>query len=148
MSIAYMERERPIKKPKATRAPFLRTEETPPTNLDAQPPAFSFEKMADGSGHSFNCCQEEDRLALSKRMFMLSRMPWQQINLAPSKGMGAEKISRGEINPGIPTAVTEDVSYFYSLHYYGKKRFIGYKVGQIFHILWVDHNFGVYDHGP
>lgn len=78
---------------------------------------------------------------------MLSRIPWREIQLASSKGLGAEKIPRYRIKPAVPGIVTDDVEYFYSLHYVGKKRFVGYKIGQVFFILWVDHNFGVYDHG-
>ena len=136
-----------IKPPKPKRAPFLRSEETHAPNIDTYPPAFSFEKMMDGSGHSFNCCEDEDRLALAKRVFMLSRTPWNQIKMASSKGFGSESIPRDRIRPGIPASVTQDVSHFFSLHYSGKKRFLGYRVGQIFHVLWVDHDFSVYDHG-
>ena len=42
--------------------------------------------------------------------------------------------------------VTEDVESFAALHYSGKKRFIGYRIGQVFYILWVDHTFEVYQH--
>ena len=135
------------KKLKGPHAPFLRSEAPDPPNPDIQPPAFSFERMEDRSGHSFNCCIDDDRIALAKRMFMLSRVPWANILLAPRSGFGAEKISRDSIKKGIPKSVTDDVEYFYALHYLGKKRFVGYRVGQIFFILWVDHNFGVYDHG-
>jgi hypothetical protein len=116
-------------------------------NVDDHPPAFSFEKMQDGSGNSFNCCQDDDRLALARRLFMLSRLPWKQIRQAPSTGFGSEQIPKHRIKRAIPTSVTEDVESFSSLHFVGKKRFVGYRVGQIFHILWVDHTFEVYDHG-
>ncbi|WP_346297087.1 hypothetical protein LRC39_09565 [Rhodopseudomonas sp. P1] len=131
------------------KAEFLRGGTVPHSlqSDDDRPPAFSFEKMQDGSGNSFNCCQDEDRLALAKRIFMLSRMPWKQIRQAPSSGLGSEQIPRKRIKRPIPTSVTEDVDSFSSLHFSGKKRFVGYRVGQIFHILWVDHSFEVYDHG-
>jgi hypothetical protein len=131
------------------KAPFLRGGTLPHAsqNIDDHPPAFSFEKMQEGSGNSFNCCQDDDRLALSKRLFMLSRMPWKQIRQAPSSGIGSEQIPRYRIKRAIPTSVTDEVESFSSLHFVGKKRFVGYRVGQIFHILWVDHSFEVYDHG-
>jgi hypothetical protein len=86
-------------------------------------------------------------MALARRIYMLSRMPWSQIRQAPSSGLGAEQIPRNRIRRPVPSPVTDDVSFFYSLHYNGKKRFIGYMIGQIFYVLWVDHNFTVYDHG-
>lgn len=134
-------------KQREQKAPFLRGGgQVSAATTDDLPPAFSFEKMADGSGNSFNCCQDDDRLYLAARMFMLSRMPWRDIRQAPSKGLGAEKIPRQQIKRPVPNSVTPDVDSFYSLHYVSKKRFIGYRVGQIFHILWIDHNFSVYDH--
>lgn len=130
------------------KAPFLRGGGLPPTGSDDdKPPAFSFERMQDGSGSSFNCCGDDDRHHLAKRIYMLSRMPWKEIKQAPAKGLGAESIPRFRIKRPVPNAVTEDIQSFYSLHYVGKKRFVGYRVGQIFFILWVDHSFEVYDHG-
>jgi hypothetical protein len=102
--------------------------------------------MQDGSGSSFNCCEDDDRLYLAQRMFMLSRMPWRQIRQGSRGGFGSEKIDRLSIKLAVPTTVTEDIQHFYALHYVGKKRFVGYKVGQVFYILWVDHNFTVYKH--
>lgn len=134
-------------KQKAKKAPFLKAIAPDPINPDDLPPAFSFEKMQDGSGHSFQCCEDDDRLHLAKRIYMLSRMPWKQIRGAPSSGLGSEEMPRHRIKPAIPSSVTEDVSSFTCLHYVGKKRFVGYRVGQIFYVLWVDHSFAVYDHG-
>lgn len=138
-----------FRNPSKKTAPFLHSggANSSQISFDELPPAFSFEKMPDNSGHSFNCCENEDRLHLARRMFMLSRMSWRDIRLAPRKGLGAEKIYRNSIKKPIPNSITEDVDFFYSLHYIGKKRFLGYKVGQIFQIVWVDHNFSVYDHG-
>lgn len=132
---------------KGKAAPFLKQgTHSDPINPDEAPPAFSFEKMQDGSGHSFNCCEDDDRLYLAKRIFLLSRTPWKQIRGAPRTGMGSEEIPRTAIRSPVPSTVTQDVGYFHALHYVGKKRFIGYRVGQIFYILWVDHNFKVYSH--
>ena len=133
---------RPTKqKGKGKKAPFLKQGPQPdPPNPDEQPPAFSFEKMQDGSGNSFNCCEDDDRLSLAKRLFMLSRIPWRQIRGAPREGFGSEEIPRNRIKRAVPAAVTDDVGFFHSLHYVGHKRFIGYRVGQIFYVLWVFHN--------
>jgi hypothetical protein len=134
-------------KQRGAKAPFLKVSAAATPNPDDLPPAFSFEKMEDGSGHSFNCGQDDDRLYLAKRMFMLSRMPWKQIRGAPRKGSGSEEIPRAQVKHAVPASVTPDVEYFHSLHYVGKKRFLGYRVGQVFYVLWVDHDFKVYDHG-
>lgn len=130
------------------KAPFLKegVQDSVPLTDDL-PPAFSFEKMQDGSGNSFNCCGDDDRLALAKRIFMLSRISWKDIRQAPASGLGTEQIPRYRIKRAIPNSVTEEVDSFTALHFIGKKRFLGYRIGQIFHILWVDYNFETYNHG-
>jgi hypothetical protein len=130
------------------KAPFLKegaSDAVP--RIDDFPPAFSFEKMQDGSGNSFNCCEDDDRLALAMRMFMLSRIAWKEIRQAPASGLGSEQIPRYRIKRAVPSSVTEDVDSFTALHFVGKKRFLGYRIGQIFYILWVDHDFETYNHG-
>lgn len=49
-------------------APFLNKGGVPssPQSTDQHPPAFSFEKMQNGSGCSFNCCEDQDRLSLAR----------------------------------------------------------------------------------
>src|SRR4051794_5748883 len=91
-----------------SKAPFLKGGgNVSDATTDDFPPAFSFEKMADGSGNSFTCCEDEDRLQLAQRMYMLSRVSWREIRQASSKGLGAEKIDRGAIKKGIPKSVTD-----------------------------------------
>ena len=142
-----MGKKSPFKNKKSD-APFLKGGGTDSVQrIDDLPPAFSFEKMQDGSGNSFNCCEDDDRLALARRLFMLSRMPWKEIRQAPASGLGSEQIPRYRIHRAVPNSVTDDVDSFTALHFVGRKRFLGYRIGQVFHILWVDHNFETYDHG-
>jgi hypothetical protein len=53
-------------------------------------------------------------------------------------------------NQPIPLVEDFDVTIFdkrdRTAHFSGKKRFVGYRVGQIFYVLWVDPTFQVYDH--
>jgi hypothetical protein len=46
----------------------------------------------------------------------------------------------------IPAHVTEDVTLL-SFRFHGKAPMVGYRVGRIFHIVWLDHDFAVYSHG-
>lgn len=135
------------KKQKTSASKFLKAEPKATIDYDAKHPIFSFEKMQDRSGHSVSCCDREDLYHLLKRIYMLNRLPWRDIRQASRKGYGVEKIARSAIKYAVPTTVTDDNDYFHALHYSGKKRFIGYKVQQVFYILWIDHNFSVYDHG-
>jgi hypothetical protein len=110
------------------------------------PPIFSFEYMRDRSGYSIGCCDDNERSALVKRLFLLSGKTWREIREAPRHGIGTEKIARKAIKPPLPASVTEDVTIV-ALRYNGRKPMIGYRADRVFHVLFVDHNFSVYDHG-
>jgi hypothetical protein len=115
-------------------------------NPDTMPPIFSFEKMLDGSGYSVNCCDQENQAAALKSLFKLSRMKWQEIRNAPRHGLGTEKIARTSIKAPIPAGISEDVT-FLAIRYHGRRPMLGYRDGRTFHIIFLDHNFSVYDHG-
>jgi hypothetical protein len=115
------------------KAPFLKGGgQVSDQTIDDFPPAFSFEKMQEGSGNSFNCCEDADRLALAKRLFMLSRVPWKEIRQASAKELGSEQIPRYRIKRVIPRVVTEEVESFSSLHFVANKRFIVIVSGKYF----------------
>ncbi|WP_426227406.1 hypothetical protein [Pararhizobium sp. DWP3-4] len=115
-------------------------------NADAQPPIFSFEKMAADTGYSVTCCQNDDQAALSRQLFTLSRLTWRDIKSAPRHGLGTEKMDRASIDAPLPKSITEDVT-FLILRFNGKKAMIGYRDGRTFHILLLDHDFSAYKHG-
>ena len=115
-------------------------------NPDTMPPIFSFEKMVDGCGYSINCCDADNQAAALKRLFMLSKMKWQEIHNAPRHGLGTEKIARHSINAPIPQGISEDVT-FLAIRYNGRRPMLGYRDGRTFHVLLLDHSFDAYDHG-
>lgn len=115
-------------------------------NADTMPPVFAFEKMQEGSGYSVSCCNADHQAAALKKIFMLSRMSWIEIQNAGRHGLGTEKIARSSIKAPIPASVTEDVT-FLALRYNGKAPMVGYRDGRTFQVLFLDHTFSLYDHG-
>jgi len=97
--------------------------------------------------YSLDVCQTEDRERLIERLYQLSKMSWQDIQLTNKHGFGSEKIKRESINPAIPQQISEDVTFFLALRYNGKKPIVGYRNGPIFHLVYIDYNFTVYNHG-
>jgi hypothetical protein len=59
--------------------------------------------------------------------------------------MGCEKIARDAIRRPIPPGVTEDVT-FLAFRFHGMKPMVGYRVNEMFHIIWFDRDFTLYDH--
>lgn len=111
-----------------------------------QKPLFSFEHMPNGSGFSISCAGPDDRSQLASKLYQLSQMTWMQINQAPRHGSGSEIIARAAIKAKVPPAVTDDTNML-AFRYSGKRPMVGYRDGRTFHVLWLDWNFTLYDHG-
>ena len=77
---------------------------------------------------------------------LLSRMTWQEIYQAPRHGLGAEKIAQSAIRPALPSLLTEDIGLI-ALRFSGRKPMVGFRDTNVFRLLWLDHDFSVYDHG-
>lgn len=80
-------------------------------------------------------------------MVLISRLDWQDLQLAPKHGVGSEKIRRDSIKAEIPYKLTDEVKELIVFRFDGKKPFVGYRNKFIFHILFIDRNFKLYDHG-
>lgn len=76
----------------------------------------------------------------------LSQMTWQQIQYSGRHGLGSEKISRSEIKGApIPHEITEDTPLL-AIRFCALAPMVGYRVGQVFHVLWLDRAFTLYKH--
>jgi len=96
--------------------------------------------------YNVELCSKDDRASLIRKMAKLSKLTWDEIKLAPRHGLGSEKISRKSIRPSIPSEITPDVESFLALRYSGKKVFVGFRNQFIFHMIYIDRNFSVYNH--
>ena len=95
--------------------------------------------------YHINKCTSAEKVKFIERLYILSQMSWKDIQLAPRHGCGSEKISRSNIKSGIPNHITPEVD-FYALRFDGKKAFVGYKSGFIFHVVYLDRVFNLYNH--
>lgn len=100
--------------------------------------------MAPGWGVSN--CERDDQAAFACTIEKLSRLPWKEIRNAPRHGVGTEKIPRDRLRSGIPASVTDDVE-FLALRFSGKKAMVGFRSNEIFHVVWLDRSFTLYNHG-
>jgi len=90
-------------------------------------------------------CNTEEKAAFADTLHKLSQLPWVQLKQSSRHGVGYEKISREAIQSGIPKHITEDVN-FIAFRFHGLKPMVGYRDGNIFHILWLDRAFKLYKH--
>ncbi len=111
---------------------------------DAKRPVFCFEFMV--SGYCIESVSKDQKAALADALFKRSRMTWGEMKLAPRHGLGYERIGRSSFKVGIPACVKDDVDLI-AFRFMAKAPMVGFRDGQIFRVLWLDHNFTVYNHG-
>jgi hypothetical protein len=59
--------------------------------------------------------------------------------------LGYEKIAKKSIRATIPTHIKDDV-VFIAFRFYGKAPMVGYREDVVFHLLWIDRDFTLYQH--
>lgn len=91
-------------------------------------------------------CTNEEKVGFAEKLRELSNLTWNEIINAQRHGMGSEKIKRVSILKQIPKNITEETT-FLSLRFSGKKAMVGYRDLDVFHIVWLDRNYEIYNHG-
>ncbi len=136
-----------FKKPQATTGKHISEKALQHESVspDVRPPSFSFQYL-----HRDYCitqCTEVERLAFVDKMRLLSQLTWSQLRQAQRHGLGYEIIRRSSIKPAIPANITDDIS-FIAFRFCAKKAMVGFRsIEGIFHVVWFDRDFTVYDHG-
>lgn len=109
-------------------------------------PHFSLEHLAPDSDFNMAKCGLHDRAEFALALRDRSQMTWAEIMQAPRKGLGCEKI--GTLKVRIPSAVPRDKHDKIVAFRFGQlARFLGFRDGRVFHVLWIDHAGKAYDHG-
>lgn len=107
-------------------------------------PIFSFHYLQDS--HCISRCNTEQKAAFADTMRLLSKMTWQEIKSSHRHGLGSEKIPRHQFYATIPNQVADD-EVLLSIRFYRRAPMVGIRRNQIFHIIWFDIDFDVYNHG-
>lgn len=134
-----------IKKPNAVSGNHIKPPEEA-VNYEMSRPVFSLERLQDGD-YCFSKLQKDDRALFADAIFRRRTSTWQDIRNMDRHGLGCEKISKSSIKTAIPAFIKDDVTHFLAFRFSGKKPMVGYKIKDIFYVLWFDHNFTVYPHG-
>ena len=140
-------RRKRIRRPSQRSEGRMRAPVLVPSDIDnnERKPIFSLEYMM--REYSVERCDAERKAAFADALWTRSQMTWRQIIQAPRHGLGSERIPRRAIKVGVPRAITEDVSEFLSMRFHSNAPMVGFRIGQIFYIVWLDRNYSIYDHG-
>ena len=132
-----------IKVPSAQQGGKVKYQE--PTNYDKNPPVFSLEKLQTGN-YCLSKLNEEHKARFADAIFRRKNCSWEEIKKIDRHGLGTEKIPKSAIKAPIPNFITDEVTDFLAFRYHGKCPMVGYRLRDIFFVLWFDHNFTLYDH--
>lgn len=73
-----------------------------------------------------------------------SKLTWREIKELPRDGLGFEAIPGGSIRAGLPASVSGQTILCFRIADAG--RFLGFREGHTFHLVWIDFKFTLYPH--
>lgn len=132
-----------LRSPQKNSGPRISAPET--HNYDDDPPIFSLERLQDGK-YCLSKLEQAHKADFAEAMFRRRRMSWRDLKQTGRHGLGLEKIPKNQINAGIPAFITDEQEHFLALRFSGKAPMVGYRVRNIFYVLWFDPTFELYDH--
>ena len=108
-------------------------------------PLFSFKYLQDTSIK--DCKDYKFYRDYIFRLRKLSTLGWKEIQKSDRHSFGTEIISHDMIKPNLPKHITPEVT-LYAMRANGNNLpFIGYREGKIFHVIFIETEFGdIYDH--
>lgn len=132
-------KKRKVEARKASAVPFKDVGST-----DREKPIFSFHSLQ--KDYCVTDCEQNEKASLAECLRKLSNFCWMQLKNDKRHGLGCEKIARNAIKAPMPTSISEDTT-FLAFRFHGKAPMVGYREQAIFHILWLDRKYTLYDHG-
>lgn len=115
-----------------------------PVSTDRQKPIFCLQSLQ--GEFCLSKCEKDEKAAFADTLHQLSQRTWVELKQINRHKAGFEIIDRKKIRSGIPDFVTPDTNLI-AFRFSGLKSMVGYRLRSVFHILWLDRDFTLYDHG-
>ena len=136
-------------KPPAISQPQVKGRITEPSsdkvlNYDDCHPVFCLRYLE--SNYGLEQCTRDQQADFAQALRKRSQMTWREILTTPRHGLGAEKIDRKSIKAPIPNHITADVDFFIAIRFSGLAPMVGYRIQDVFRIIWLDSKFELYKH--
>lgn len=131
------------KRPQPAKGGF--PEPAAPPDYDDVSPKFCLNFLRDG--FDVHALDPAGQAAFAKTLQKLASSKWKDLITAPRHGQGTELIPASQIKAPIPPQF-QDQPKFMVFRYDGKLPMAGVRVRDVFHVLWIEPEFGrLYDHG-
>jgi hypothetical protein len=116
-----------------------------PPNYNDETPKFCLNFLRDD--FDVHALSAQHQAAFAKTLQKLASSRWKDLLVAPRHGQGTEFIPAGQLKAPIP-ARFQDEQRFMVFRYDGRLPMAGVRVRDVYHVLWLEPEFGrLYDHG-
>jgi hypothetical protein len=122
----------------------IKTRDAPSINYDTLSPAFCLKYLR--GEYCVTKCSLQEKADLVEKMHGFGNLTWAQMKCQPRHKWGCETIPRKQIKAAIPSVITDDVTILV-MRFQGTKPMVGFREREVFHIIWLDRDFTLYDHG-
>lgn len=107
---------------------------------------FSFQRII-GDDYCFSELSQEDQCNLINSIFKRRDLPWNEIEQGGRHQLGAEKIPCDQIKKMKPRFIKDDTKKYLVLRFSpDRKAMVGYRIKDVFYVLWLDKDFTLYKH--
>ena len=118
-----------------------------PTDWDSKSIVISLERVVKTSGYCFSDLKSDHKASFAESIFKRRNASWREIKSMAKHALGFEKISIKAIKGcRVPDFITVDNNTLIAFRYHGKCPMVGYRIQNVFFVLWFDHNFTLYEH--
>lgn len=106
-------------------------------------PTFSFHSIS--KDYCISKCTKPEKASLADTLRKMSESTWAELHNKERHCGGYEKINRNAIKAPIPRSISDDVK-FLAFRFYENAPMVGYRELEMFHVLWLDRRFKLYNH--
>ncbi len=134
-----------IKQPKRNKGKRLKLHEVGNRSSQLEKPLFSFEFLNHDARYGLSKCSSDEKSRFIEKIVQLSQLTWAEIQSSGRHQVGFEKIPAKQIRAKLHPEADARRDYL-SFRCIGKAPMVGYRVGRVFYILWIDRDFTLYKH--
>lgn len=116
-----------------------------PPNYNKFPVVFSLEKVQLGK-YCHSSLDQENKACFAEAIFKRKNLTWDDVIQLDRHGLGTEKIPDSKVRCEKPKFLTEDFKEYLVFRYNNLAPMVGYRLKNVFYVLWFDHDFTLYPH--
>ena len=134
-----------IRQPKQNKGKRIKIHEDAKRSSQQERPLFSFEFLNHDARYALSRCSSEEKSRFIEKIVNLSQLTWAEIQSSNRHKVGYEKIPAKKIRAKLHPEADSKRDYL-AFRCIGKAPMVGYRVGRIFYVLWIDRDFTLYKH--